>query len=141
GSCACRKVKYEVKGDPIECYICHCTQCRKSTGSSFHTIGLFKEENFRITHGAESLRAFDDTHTDSGRTLQRRFCGSCGSQMFGKTPAFGPILCVMIGTIDQEHDWSARHEIFAEQRRKWVTAVEGARQWPALWSFKDRGKL
>jgi hypothetical protein len=46
----------------------------------------------------------------------------------------------MLGTIDDEQDWKIRHELFCEQRTKWVQGVEDAKQWPALWPV-NRSKL
>ena len=38
GSCRCGKVQYTVNADPIFTGICHCTSCRKSTGSAYATV-------------------------------------------------------------------------------------------------------
>ena len=35
GSCLCKAVRYSVTGDPISNHICHCTHCKKVTGSAF----------------------------------------------------------------------------------------------------------
>jgi hypothetical protein len=60
--------------------------------------------------------------------------------MFGKSPLFGPVLGIMLGTIDGEQDWEIRHELFCEQRTKWVQGVEDAKQWPAMWPV-NQGKF
>jgi hypothetical protein len=35
GGCRCGAVCYEVRGEPLAVGICHCTDCRKETGSVF----------------------------------------------------------------------------------------------------------
>lgn len=35
GSCLCQKIRYEVSGAPKSTILCHCDNCRKSTGASF----------------------------------------------------------------------------------------------------------
>ena len=40
GSCLCGAVRFEVEGDATELYQCHCSLCRKSTGSAAVTALL-----------------------------------------------------------------------------------------------------
>jgi hypothetical protein len=40
GSCLCGAVKYEVTGEPRRFYHCHCSRCRKATGTG-HASNLF----------------------------------------------------------------------------------------------------
>ncbi len=35
GGCLCGAVRYEVSGEPYIAGLCHCTKCRKLTGSAF----------------------------------------------------------------------------------------------------------
>jgi len=40
GSCLCGAVNYEVTGEPTRFYHCHCSRCRKVTGTG-HASNLF----------------------------------------------------------------------------------------------------
>lgn len=40
GSCLCGEVHYEIEGAFERFYLCHCTHCRKDTGSA-HAANLF----------------------------------------------------------------------------------------------------
>jgi hypothetical protein len=40
GSCLCGVVKYEVTGEPSRFYHCHCSRCRKVTGTG-HASNMF----------------------------------------------------------------------------------------------------
>ena len=40
GSCLCGDVRFEVAGDFEKFYLCHCSRCRKDTGSA-HGANLF----------------------------------------------------------------------------------------------------
>jgi hypothetical protein len=40
GSCLCRSVRYTVQGEPQRAFHCHCSRCRKATGTG-HASNLF----------------------------------------------------------------------------------------------------
>jgi hypothetical protein len=44
GSCLCKSIKYEIIGDPITFRICHCMNCKKSSGSAFMSNLFFSKE-------------------------------------------------------------------------------------------------
>ena len=58
GSCLCGQVAFAVEGDFLFFHYCHCSRCRKATGSA-HSANLFvKRELFRWTRGEESVRRY-----------------------------------------------------------------------------------
>ena len=40
GSCLCGSVRYTVQGEPQRAFHCHCSRCRKATGTG-HASNLF----------------------------------------------------------------------------------------------------
>ena len=76
GSCLCRAVQLEVQ-EPLEHSpeACHCTQCRKQTGSFL--IGVNVRRTALRVRGAESVRWYQ-----SSEKIQRGFCSICGSTLF-----------------------------------------------------------
>jgi hypothetical protein len=77
GSCLCGAVKYEVSGALRPVIACHCTQCRKQTGSFMHATAV-PDANLRITE-RRGLKWYR-----SSPSAQRGFCGDCGSVLFWK---------------------------------------------------------
>ena len=43
GNCLCGAIQYELLGPPIVNVLCHCNNCRKSTGSSFMANSFYKK--------------------------------------------------------------------------------------------------
>ncbi|BGP37923.1 hypothetical protein JCM10450v2_001860 [Rhodotorula kratochvilovae] len=71
GHCNCSAVSVELKdGLPESTMLCHCTNCRASSGSLFATI-LFQPRNRVVIHGIEHVQSYRDTITDSGNVLVR----------------------------------------------------------------------
>jgi hypothetical protein len=77
GSCLCGAVTYEVTGALRPVVACHCTQCRKLTGSFMHATAA-KDTDFAIVsdRGLKWYR--------SSASARRGFCGECGSVLFWK---------------------------------------------------------
>jgi hypothetical protein len=48
GECLCRKVKYEVKDAFAYAMNCHCSNCRRATGSAFKPFAGIGMENIRL---------------------------------------------------------------------------------------------
>ncbi|MAD75856.1 MAG: aldehyde-activating protein [Rheinheimera sp.] len=77
GGCLCGEVAIEVSG-PINSIIhCHCSLCRKSSGTAFATNGFVQTTDFIVVKGAERLSQFA---FKPGRI--RYFCNKCGSPVY-----------------------------------------------------------
>jgi len=56
GSCFCKKVNYEISGNMGVFQYCHCSRCRKVTGSA-HAANLFvAPDDFKWLSGEENVR-------------------------------------------------------------------------------------
>ena len=51
GSCLCGGVAYELSPPFVFFHYCHCSRCRKSSGSAFGTNVMVKANQFRWTRG------------------------------------------------------------------------------------------
>ena len=74
GSCCCGAVRIEARDEPVEVGLCHCTTCRKQSGSAATANAIWRAEDVTI-HG--ETRSWKDT------TVSRHFCPACGSSLFG----------------------------------------------------------
>ena len=92
GSCLCGAVKYEVHGALRPVIACHCTQCRKQTGTYMSaTAAADADFKFTQTRGLKWYR--------SSAEAQRGFCGECGSALFWKRDGSDSIT-ITAGSID-----------------------------------------
>ena len=82
GSCQCGEVQYQIKGEPLVLYRCHCTECQKQSGSGFSMSMWVRNDDFEILR--ESLKHFQRI-ADSGGKMECYFCGNCGVRIFHKT--------------------------------------------------------
>ncbi|MEO3866035.1 GFA family protein [Rheinheimera fenheensis] len=77
GACLCGAVEVEIHG-PISSIIhCHCSLCRKSSGTAFATNGFVQRADFKLVKGEAELSQFA---FKPGRL--RHFCRHCGSPVY-----------------------------------------------------------
>ena len=101
GSCLCGACKYTVANQPIFSNICHCLSCKKWTGSAFVMNVWFAKSSFVLEGDTAShIKMYADTKTDSGRTIEHYFCGTCGSSMWNASPNAPDRLTLASGSID-----------------------------------------
>ncbi|WP_193568397.1 GFA family protein [Oleiagrimonas citrea] len=74
GQCLCGSVEFEITGPLPDFYQCHCSLCRKLSGSASDTATFLAKELFSWIKGQKGIRVFK---TDSG--YRSEFCDTCGS--------------------------------------------------------------
>jgi len=114
GSCLCGRVTYQVTGAYGAFFLCHCSRCRKDTGSA-HAANLMAP-GARLTwlSGGENVRSF----ALPGTRHARSFCSTCGSalpdlQMDGK------LLVVPAGSLDSAVPIKPAAHICLASRADW----------------------
>ena len=76
GSCLCGDVTIQVEGDlEHKPEACHCTQCRKQSGSFLTAVNVRKTE--LTVGGSENVGWYQ-----SSEKVERGFCSNCGSTLF-----------------------------------------------------------
>ena len=79
GTCLCGKVKIQIPDDFEYMGNCHCSECRKFSGSDYASVGGLDSSKFRIVTGESDITYFHKTEeTDLA------FCSFCGSSLFSR---------------------------------------------------------
>ncbi|TNY23604.1 Mss4-like protein [Rhodotorula diobovata] len=137
GFCNCRAVSVELlDGLASETILCHCTNCRASSGSLFATI-MFKPRESVVIHGAEHVKRYADKKTDAGTTLNRNFCGTCGSPVYSFLSETPDNLVIRAGLFEPKTLPPPCVEVFGKRMEVWerahgdVPVVEGMPTQPA----------
>lgn len=97
GGCLCGDVRYEVDGPLDDVVICHCRSCQMALGSGENHEILVDPSRFRLTRGEP--RHYRHAG-GSGKALDRRFCGRCGTALFLTGERF-PQVGLFRGTLDR----------------------------------------
>ena len=120
GSCLCGKARYRVEDAFVYAMNCHCSQCRRTTGSAFKPMGgiplakLRLEAGEILTHGKADA---GDIH-----------CAACGSLLYSIVRA-GEWAHVAYGTLIDPPTLAPQEHIFAADRAPWYPITDGLPQW------------
>lgn len=80
GECNCGAVQFEIDIPLSDVYVCHCSICRRATGSNGIAVVLVPNGKFRWIHGEEYVAMW--AKPDSNWEMW--FCRVCGCPMPGK---------------------------------------------------------
>lgn len=118
GGCLCGAVRFEVEGRFEHFFLCHCSRCRKGTGSA-HAANLFSN-NARLSWlaGEELVQSF----TVEGTRFTRSFCPACGSAL--PNVAAAGRLKVPAGSLDTPVSLRPEAHIFTGSRANWDQHLE-----------------
>lgn len=115
GSCLCGGIAYSIKGHSGVFQYCHCSRCRKFTGSAFSPNLLVPPDNFEWTRGEEWVGRFE---LEGARHFATSFCKQCGSSLPWLTQS-GKAVIVPAGTLDEKPDLSPSQNIYFASRAPW----------------------
>ncbi|PLN83652.1 Mss4-like protein [Aspergillus taichungensis] len=127
GSCLCSNIQYRIDlpdSEPIpKIALCHCTSCKRATGSSFSSNILVPTPTLAYTRGSPKIY---DCPSDRGPPLRLAFCADCGSPLTTQMGDNSEVLIVKTGTLNDEERESVRElgmEIYAGRRDGWLDAI------------------
>ena len=127
GGCQCGTIRYEVSGEPLALYVCHCRECQKQSASAFGMSLIVRRSEFRVTRGTTK---FWSRGTASGRTLKCAFCPDCGSRLWHETEGESETVSVKGGSSGKPVDLGAAIHIWTTRKLPGVVIPSGNQQFP-----------
>jgi hypothetical protein len=125
GGCNCGQVRYRIDGAPLAVAACHCTRCRRQSGS-IYSVNLIVPLAQMSIEG--ELSVFEDTDTTSGAPVYREFCGACGSPIRSRLGANPTVTAVKVGTLDDPEPFAPALHVFTRSKIGWVQIPAGTPQ-------------
>jgi len=134
GECYCGAVQYQIKGDLMRMYCCHCATCRKVTGASFSTTAVVDPALFKVTQGEEHVvEAPQGPHS-------RRHCSKCHSWVFSKSESFPAVMFLPCGTLTNTPERDIDYHVFYSQRAKWIDVNDDKPKYPEILPEEELAK-
>ncbi len=97
GTCLCGAVEIKVTGKITDIIHCHCSLCRKNSGTAYATNGFVDASDFVITKGQDNLSTFS---FKPGR--YRHFCRCCGSPVYSANDQDPTRYRLRLGILDSD---------------------------------------
>jgi hypothetical protein len=123
GSCLCEAVRFTVEDAFEYAFYCHCSGCRRRTGSAFAAIGGILIEKLTITKGAEHSLRFDATSNSYGYV-----CRHCHSPLYSavRNERFAH---VPLGALRDPPSRKPDHHIQVASKAPWYTITDDLPQY------------
>jgi hypothetical protein len=119
GSCLCGEVNYEITGNLGIFQYCHCSRCRKFTGSAHASNLLVSPDQFRWVSGESLVGSYSPKETKHFATA---FCKQCGSSLPWHAKS-GKAVVIPAGTLDTTLSIKPFQNIFCASKASWYKAA------------------
>ncbi len=119
GSCVCGAVRYAIEPPFLAFQYCHCSRCRKATGSAHAANLIVARERFRWEKGEDHVRCYE---LPEAKYWCHGFCDQCGSSLPWPTRT-GKAFVVGAGTLDDDPGAKPSHNIYWASRSPWYVPV------------------
>jgi hypothetical protein len=130
GFCACGKIKYTVADEFLYASNCHCSKCRKITGSAFKALAGIERKKLSVVAGANDLVIFGEENGHDAR------CGACGALLYSVVRD-GEFVHVAMGSLVDTPTIRPREHIFVGSKAEWFTITDDLPQYEELPVFRD----
>ncbi len=114
GGCMCGAIYYECSAEPMVTANCHCRDCQRVSGSAF-LAGFIVPLNAVAIVGEVK---YYDVIGDSGNSISRGFCPTCGSRLFGKR-ATGDLLSITAASLDDPSWFRPTMDCYTASAQAW----------------------
>lgn len=115
GGCLCGAVRYKGSEEPVIAGHCYCIDCRKTSGTGHGSHLGLPETAFEITGDV----TFFDATTDSGNTVSRGFCPTCGSAIYSTNSGMPGIVFPRASSLDDLEVFKPQVNVYAKRAASW----------------------
>lgn len=115
GNCVCGNLSYEIEGEPLFTAQCCCTDCQKSSGADHMTLSFFREGQVDMKGESASY----EVTADSGNTMVRHFCPTCGGRVFGTNSGRPGVIGIAVGSMNNVDGVKPMVAVYTKGKRPW----------------------
>jgi arginase len=127
GGCLCGGVRYELTLPFRRANHCHCSFCRRHSGTFGLSQGRVPREGFRLLQGEELVSHF---RPEGGKSV-KAFCSACGSSLFGGTWPEGLEVSIRLGSLDGDPGIRPQYHSWVGSKAPWdVLPADGLPRFP-----------
>jgi hypothetical protein len=117
GKCHCGAIHYQLVGEPKNVALCHCVDCRRSSGAPMVAWAGYPDSALTVTRGTPKTR-------NSSGAAMRSFCADCGTGLFYRNAEILPdVVEVQSATLDNPDELSPTVHIQIAERIGWMKNV------------------
>ena len=114
GSCLCGAIKVELSGSIDDIIHCHCSLCRKNSGTAYATNGFINASEFRVIDPQKKLGTYA---FKPGKN--RHFCTVCASPVYSSNADNPNKLRIRLGILDSAIKEQPMSHNFVSSKANW----------------------
>jgi hypothetical protein len=122
GQCYCGAVAYEVADEFVYAMNCHCSNCRRTTGSAFKPFAGIERGKLHIVSGEAARMIY------GGEEAHDTHCSRCGSLLYSVVRE-GKWVHVAMGTLTDDPSIRPRAHIFVGSKAPWHEITDNLPQY------------
>jgi hypothetical protein len=122
GECFCRAVSYTVADEFTYALNCHCSNCRRTTGSAFKPFAGIARDKLSVSKGHDDLMTYGDERGHDAH------CRQCGSLLYSVVRG-GAFVHVALGTLVDDPSIRPTAHIFAASKAPWFEITDALPQY------------
>lgn len=114
GGCLCGAVTYQTSPPIVQFYHCHCSRCRKASGTANTTHFYVNIENFVWISGEDNITCYK---LPTAERFSSVFCKTCGSKVPHARDQ--KLMTIPAGSLDSIPDAKPNVHMFWDSRAAW----------------------
>src|SRR5882724_2566743 len=128
GRCYCGAIRYQVLGEPKDVALCHCIDCRLSSGAPMTAWARSAGNQLTVTQGTPKP-------INTAGAVMRSFCADCGTGLFYRNAELLPgIVEIQSATLADPNALPPGTQIQMAERIGWM---KNAHELPAFERFPE----
>ena len=116
GGCLCKRVRFRFTAAPIAMRLCWCRLCQYLAAGNATVNVVFPSGSLHVEGELTDYRSV----AESGRVMHRRFCPTCGTQVFSAAEERPHLVIVRNGALDDTELLKPSATIWTESAPQWA---------------------
>jgi hypothetical protein len=115
GGCMCGAIRYEIAAGSMFGGQCQCRDCQHETGGGHSSFMAFPADAMRL----EGAPRFYESTADSGNTIRRGFCATCGCTVIATTSGLPGVITISVGGLDDPSVFKPEFVCYTSRGHAW----------------------
>ena len=121
-------MRFQVRPPFLRANHCHCSRCRKHSGTAVSTQARVPRERFELLQGEPLIRVYGE-----GQGAVKAFCTVCGSSLFGGKWPHGKEISIRLGAFDDDPGIRPQFHTYVGSRAPWDEITDALPQHEEAW--------
>lgn len=114
GSCLCGAIELTLDGGITDIIHCHCSLCRKSSGTAYATNGFVNVSELKVSDPNKQM-----TYFEVKKGMKRHFCKTCATPIFSSNAQNPDRYRIRLGVLDSDITERPSAHNFVTSKANW----------------------